>query len=278
MANKQKIYLSKEKETLLITLYCRVIDNLQPEPLLKDTYAHQILNRIDYGFEQLKVPHGTQITMVIRAKQFDEYTQQFIANHPNAVVMHLGCGLDSRYFRIKDAGTDLNQVSWYDLDLPEVIELRREMYPEADGYELIASSAEDLSWIQKVHESERPALMIAEGLSMYLHPQDIKSLFQSLKDSFPKCHIIFDAYSTMTMRNANRHPSVRQTGASFHWGIDDPHEVETWMPGIKLREEWYFNQSEAIPSLSPSDRFIFALTSLFPFIRNAHRILYFQCI
>jgi O-methyltransferase involved in polyketide biosynthesis len=278
MANKQKIYLSREKETLLITLYCRVIDNLQPKPLLKDPYAQQILNRIEYGFEQLKVPHGTQITMVIRAKQFDKYTQQFIVKHPNAIVMHLGCGLDSRYFRIKDAGIDLEQVSWYDLDLPEVIELRRKMYPEADGYELIASSAEDLSWIQKVHESERPALMIAEGLSMYLHPQDIKSLFQSLKDSFPKCHIILDAYSTMTMRNANRHPSVRRTGASFHWGIDDPYEVETWMPGIKLREEWYFNQSEAIPSLSPSDRFIFALTGLFPFIRNAHRILYFQCI
>jgi O-methyltransferase involved in polyketide biosynthesis len=276
MMTKRKIHLTEEQETLLITLYSRALDNRRPEPVLPDPYAAQILARVEYDFEQLKVSHGTAITLVLRARKFDAYARDFITAHPEAVVAHLGCGLDSRYFRLRDGSAGLERVAWYDLDLPPVIALRREFYPQVEGYQLIAASAADLAWTEQVAAGDRPVLVLAEGLSMYLHADQVKALVLHLKETYPGCHLVFDAYSNLTVRNVGRHPSVRRTGATIHWGIDDAREIETWAPGIKLVEEWSFNQSDAVPRLSFGDRLIFGITSLFPVVLRAHRVLYFE--
>jgi O-methyltransferase involved in polyketide biosynthesis len=276
MKDKQTILLTEEQETLLITLYSRALDNRRPDPVLPDPFTAQILDRVEYDFEGLKVPHGTAITVVLRARKFDAYARDFITAHPEAVVLHLGCGLDSRYFRLRDGGAGLDRVEWYDLDQPPVVDLRREFYPQVEGYHLIAASVTDLTWTDQVDAGGRPVLALAEGLSMYLHADDFKALVLRLKETFPGCRLAFDAYSTLTVRSVSRHPSVRQTGASIHWGIDDARQIESWAPGIALLEEWCFGQSEAVPRLSFSDRLIFRITSLFPFARKAHRVLYFQ--
>jgi O-methyltransferase involved in polyketide biosynthesis len=102
----------------------------------------------------------------------------------------------------------------------------------------------------------------------------MKALVLHLQETFPGCHLVFDAYSNLTVRNVARHPSVRRTGASIHWGIDNAAELETWAPGIHVVEEWCMDQSEVMPRLSRSDRLIFRITGLFEFIRKAHRIIY----
>ena len=111
---------------------------------------------------------------------------------------------------------------------------------------------------------------------MYLRAKENKSLLRHFHESFSSCDIVFDAYSTMTARNANRHPSVRRTGAALKWGVDDPREIESWAQGITLKEEWFFDQSDIFPRLSLGDRMLFRLTGLFPIIRRAHRILYYK--
>src|SRR5512147_121820 len=109
---KEKITLTKEQETLLIPLYSKAQDN----PILIDEKARQILEGVQYDFHGLKIPKKTEVTLRIRAKQLDAYTRQFITSHPNGLVLHLGCGLDSRCVRVPRAET-----LWYDLDLPDVI-------------------------------------------------------------------------------------------------------------------------------------------------------------
>ena len=96
MHPKEKITLTKEQETLLIPLYAKAQDN----PLFVDEKARQILEGVQYDFDQLKVPQKTEVTLRIRAKQLDAYTGEFIAAHPNAQILHLGCGLDSRCLRL----------------------------------------------------------------------------------------------------------------------------------------------------------------------------------
>jgi O-methyltransferase involved in polyketide biosynthesis len=268
MNEKATISLTPEQETLLIVLYAKA----QPgNPLFFDPRARDILDRVDYDFTRLRVPYKTIVLVCQRAKKLDTVTQAFLAEHANGVVVHLGCGLDSRFWRV-----DNGQVDWYDLDMPPVIDLRRKFYPEQERYHPIASSVTDLDWTNAVVAQDRPALIVAEGLLMYLDEADVKRLFLRLHEVFPGSRLIADVFSKMTARSAAKHPSLKQTGASLGWGIDDAREVEGWAPGIRLLEEWYFTQDPDLKRLSPGYRLAYKLAGAFKLVQQAHRMVYYQ--
>ncbi len=266
MNTKPKITLTKEQETLLIPLYAKARSN----PVFTDESARRILEGVDYDFAQLKVPEKTGVTLRIRAKQIDAYTRRFITAHPQATILHLGCGLDSRCLRVPHpAGR------WFDLDMPDVIDLRRQFFDETENYHMIASSVTDLTWIDQIPLDGSPVFVIAEGLLMYLHEPDVRALFLRLHETFPGCEIALDAFSKYTVDRIQAHPSLHKTGASIHWGIDDPHEIEGWADGICLQEEWFFSQSEDIQRLSWFYRAMFRLTSGMAIVQKAQRLLYY---
>lgn len=267
-SHKEKIRLTPEQETLLITLYSKAMGC--PDSLFADEKSREILEQIEYDFSQLKIPVGTRLTVCIRAKKIDDYVMHFLADHPKGFVLHLGCGLDSRYTRV-----DNGDVEWYDLDFPEVIDLRKYFFEESDRYHMIPSSVTNLGWMETIPSQNRSVMVIAEGLMMYLTEEEAQSLILNLKEKFPGCRFVFDAYSTLTARSVKGHPSLRKTGAVIHWGIDNAKAIEIWGDGIRLKEEWYFTQSEAIETLAFGYRLIFRLTGLFLAARKAHRILYY---
>lgn len=263
---KEKVTLTREQETLLIPLYSKAQDNL----LFDDKKARQILAGVEYDFAKLKTPEKTAVTLRIRAKQLDAYTRQFIATHPNALILHLGCGLDSRCERVEHPA-----AKWIDLDMPDVIALRRKFYAETANYQMIASSVTDLSWMENIAAEGRPVFVVAEGLLMYLHESDVKALVLRLQQKFPDCDLVFDAFSKMTVDRIQAHPSLQKTGATIHWGIDDPHQIEQWAPGIQFREEWFFSREPDIDKLTWFYRFMFRLTSSIEVANRAHRLLYY---
>jgi O-methyltransferase involved in polyketide biosynthesis len=267
MNTKEKALLTEEQETLLVPLYCKAQEG---NPIFVDEKAQEILRGVEYNFTPLNIPPKTCMTLCIRAKQIDTYTRKFLTTNPNSVVVHLGCGLDSRYLRVGHG-----DVEWYDLDMPAVIELRRKFYKETDKYHLIASSVTDLRWVATISTKEQPVLVIAEGLLMYLTGEAVRTLVLKLKEAFPGCELIFDAYSTMTTKRIKDHPAIKKTGASVRWGIDDPRTIEQWADDIHLQEEWYFTQAEDIDKLGWGYRFGFKLAGLFATARRAHRILYY---
>jgi O-methyltransferase involved in polyketide biosynthesis len=265
---KAKIALTPEQETLLIPLYAKS----RPGNLLFfDAKAQEILGQVDYDFTRLRVPYKTVILVCQRAKRLDAVTRAFLAECPGGVVLHLGCGLDSRFWRVDD-GT----VEWYDLDMPPVVELRQRFYPASERCHLIASSVTDLEWVETVKAAGKPVLAVAEGLLMYLDEADVKRLLLGIGDAFPGCRLIADVFSRMTARTATRHASLKQTGATIGWGIDDPREVEAWAPGIRLLEEWYFTQDPDLGRLSPGYCLAYKLAGAFSMVRRAHRIVYYQ--
>jgi O-methyltransferase involved in polyketide biosynthesis len=266
MNAKEKISLTKEQETLLIPLYAKAQDN----PLFNDKKARQILASVEYDFKRLKIPEKTAVMLRIRAKQLDAYTRQFISAHPNALILHLGCGLDSRCERISHL-----RAQWIDLDMPDVIELRHKFYAETGSYRMIASSVSDLSWMEKIPSEGRPVFVVAEGLLMYLHEKDVKALILCLHQKFPDCELAFDAFSKLTADRVQAHPSLQKTGAAIHWGIDDPQEIERWAPGIQLKEEWFFSREPDRNRLGWCYRFMFRLTSSIEVANRAHRLLYY---
>lgn len=269
MEDQQKILLPPKEETLLITLYSRAATC--PESILADENAQAVFAQVDFDFEQLHVPTGTRLTICLRARKFDDIVVEFLDEHPRGLVLHLGCGLDTRYFRVDNGKTE-----WYDLDFPSVIELREKFFQETERYHTIPSSVTDMAWIEKIPKTDDAALILAEGLLMYLEEDQVLSLIDRLKSRFPGSILAFDAFSTLTARNIHRNPSMKATGATVRWGIDEPEQIERWVEGVQLLEEWFFVQSEHIRAFGIFNRMIFKLAGLFSVANKAHRILQYK--
>ncbi|MCP4166879.1 MAG: class I SAM-dependent methyltransferase [Chloroflexi bacterium] len=260
--------LTPEQETLLITLYAKAqADN----PLFFDPLAQDVLARVDYNFADLRVPYKTVVLVCQRAKKLDKITRDFLVEHPDSVVIQLGCGLDSRFWRV-----DNGQVDWYDLDMPAVVELRRQFLTASERYHLIAASVTDLEWVDRVTADGRALLVVAEGLLMYLDEADVKRLILRLQETFPGCCLAADVFNRLTARSASSHPSLRRTGATIGWGIDDSYELESWAPGIRLLEEWYFSGDPNLARLNRGYRLAYKLAGAFNMVRKAHRLVYYQ--
>jgi len=268
MTTRLKLTLTPEQETLLITLYAKA----QPgNPLFFDPMAQDILNRVDYDFARLHVPYKTIILICQRAKKIDAVTRDFLAENPGGVVLQLGCGLDTRFWRV-----DNGRVIWYDLDMPPVIELRHQLFTESERYHLISASVTDPEWMDAVTSGGQPVLVAAEGLLMYLSEVDVRRLVLRLREAFPSCRLIADVFSRMTARSATKHPSLKYTDVTIGWGIDDPRELEAWAPGLRLLEEWCFTDYPDLARLNFGYRLAYRLAGALKMVKSAHRIVYYQ--
>ncbi|UTB33756.1 MAG: class I SAM-dependent methyltransferase [Methanobacterium sp. ERen5] len=115
-----KLKLKGVQETLLIPLWSKAMEIEQPNPILTDHKAVEIVKSLDYNFPNLDKEWATQVSVVIRTELLDRAVEKFMTEHKNGAVINFGCGLDTRYSRL-----DNNNYSWFDLDLPSTIELRR---------------------------------------------------------------------------------------------------------------------------------------------------------
>ncbi len=237
--------LSGVAETLLMTLYIRAMESQRPDALIKDEKAVALVAQMSYDFDrvrQIKMDEDDKVTVILRNREFDCYVRDFLARYPEAVVVHIGCGLDSRFERVDDG-----QVEWYDLDLLEVIELRRKYIgDEGIRYHLVGCSAFDSAWLDTVGaHRQRPFLFLAEGVLMYFKETQVKWLVLTLRDRFPGAELVIDAFSPLLVRANNLRLSITKFGARYHWGIWRGQELEGWGDGIHLLDEWgYFDRPE----------------------------------
>lgn len=185
-----KVGCSDVRATMLRTLHLRALDADSPNPVLGDQHAAAAVRQIDHDWRQLAAKRGVQnacYAVALRGRIFDELAADFLRRHPAAVVLNLACGLDSRAFRL-DRPTG---VDWFDLDLPEVIELRRSLYDDAKNYRMLAGSVDDARRLAEL-PADRPVLVIAEGLLMYRTPERNWELLQRLTAHFDTGEIVFD--------------------------------------------------------------------------------------
>lgn len=272
----QKIRLTKEKETYLATLYGKAVDAAAKDSILNDRFAAEAVARIDYDFKELKLPSGNEITLPMRAWHFDKWTRAFIAANPECTVLHLGCGLDTRVQRI-DPGP---QVRWYDVDFPDVIELRKQLYPDRASYHPIGSSVTDLAWLDAI-PGNTPVFVVAEGLVMYLPEKDGTALFRRITEQFPSGQIAFDGYSGSMVRLVSRLATVRGAKVELVWGVDDPHDLEKQIPRLRLAESVEFiMMPELIERLSTSRArgAMYKMLGKLPFYRHLVRHVRYEFV
>jgi O-methyltransferase involved in polyketide biosynthesis len=229
MTDKVSVDLTGAAQTMLTTLYLKALDADFERPVLGDRYAKEAIGRLDFDWREIGITATWAPLVTVRAAQYDIWASQFLAVHQHSTVVHLGCGLDSRVFRL-DLGPD---VEWYDVDYPAVIALRKRIYPARPGYHLIATSATDPSWLNEI-PSERPVLLLAEGISMYLMEHQGVALLRHIVDHFPSGELQIDFYNWFGIRTQKAHTLVRRSGSTLHWAVNSPQDILSRVPGVRL--------------------------------------------
>jgi len=233
----------------------------------------------------------SRVAVILKGREFDRLAQDFLRRHPESAVVHIGCGLDTRFERV-----DNRQVEWYDLDLPDVIELRRKLVGgEGARLHFLACSVFESAWLEMVeaHRS-RPFLFLAEGVFMYFQEAQVKSLVLRLHDHFPGAELVFDAFSPFMRWAHNVKVTRTRVGAYLHWALKHGQDLERWSAaspsgaasspgavssagtsssagtGVRLLDERF-------PFQYPEPRMRLALKMrLFPFLATAIGIFHYQ--
>jgi O-methyltransferase involved in polyketide biosynthesis len=251
------ISLPDVAKTGMLTFYCHVIESQISNPILLDEKAVEISRQLNpvltdsssrllRNLSKGKVSQELVVHINLRAKKYDEYASSFFMKNPNGILVNIGCGMDSRFQRI-----DNGEMICFDLDLPEMIEFKKQFYEETDRYHFIAASVFDYAWMDQVAKmGRRPVLFMAEGVFMYLDGEKIKDLILKLQSCFPGSELVCEVVTAFFTRKPwNRMVAVKlnqQMGvgkeAVFTFGVHNSHELETWHSGIEYLDDWsYFD-------------------------------------
>ncbi len=272
-----KIQFTKEKETMLMTLSGRAMQSQWKNPILRDPWAEEAMRHIDYDMsKQLTGVASWSIwkdigptVIATRAATFDLLTNRYLADHPDATVLHVGCGMDSRVFRVNPPAS----VQWFDVDYPDVIALRRQLVPEretasAGRYHLIGAALNDLRWLDVIPR-DRPGLLIAEGVLMYLSEAEVKALLNAVVGHFSGGQTIFDVVHPMILKRVGS--NVGGTGATYKWALDDPQDIKRLEPKLELIKEFRPSEQVAFSRFPLWWRALFRVQETSPTLRRMNR-------
>lgn len=229
-----KIKLEGVMETLLITLDIRARDYKAEKSVLKDKKSAEIVEQIDYDFSKLENDQKNYVGVLSRARIMDEQVRKFIQKHPHCHIVSIGSGLDTRFERV-DNGT----ICWYDVDFPEVIEIRKRFFEEGDRVKFIPKSALDPEWTKEIDTKGEPLLIVSEGMIMYLPVEDVKKFLNILTDHFHAFELHLDCVSKRIVNKAKFNKAVSKTKSEYFFGVSKGKEIVELNP--KLKQIGYIN-------------------------------------
>ncbi len=272
-----KIQFTKEKETMLMTLSGRATQSQWKNPILRDPWAEEAMRHIDYDMSNtLKGVSAWSMwkdigptIIATRAATFDLLTTRYLAEAPDAVVLQVGCGMDSRVFRVDPPAS----VAWFDVDYPDVIDLRRSLFPERAAYSMIGAPLDDLGWLEEVPR-DRPGLFIAEGVLHYLSEPEVKALLNAVAAHFPGGQVIFDICNPFIVKRAGS--NVGGTGATYKWGLDDPKDIQQLEPKLTLIKEFRPSEQVAFSRFPLWWRALYRAQELNLTLRRMERIIVYR--
>lgn len=233
----EKVNLQGVPETMLQTLYARAAYSKTANAKFHDQMAEQIMSRMEYDFSLAGKDALMSKGVIARTILLDRMVEDFIRQNPQATVVNIGCGLDTRVYRLKTPPS----VRWYNLDLPETIEVRRQFLTEDGHISMIAKSAMDKSWTAEIAESTGRTLVILEGLVMYLSEEDVRQILSIISGRFRQAEVFMETMSPWVVKNM-KEKSIEATKARFTWGVRSGEELEsispeyTWVRDVSLVE------------------------------------------
>ena len=212
--------MNSVNKTMYIPLYGKAFVS-QKGLFLRDPKAEEIWEREGFPLKGKASSKWLAYYMGIRSAVFDDWLGDQLVKHPDAIVLHIGCGLDSRVLRVKHEGHH-----WYDLDFPAVIQERANYYAENESYTMIGSDLCADDWLGKIPKTQS-ALVVMEGVSMYIEPAKLQAILAKIADHFTTAAFLIDFYSVFAAKMSKYKNPVNEVGVSTVYGIDDPKSVES---------------------------------------------------
>ena len=249
----EKVKLSGVPETMLQTVYARARES-RGRGAIRDKKAEELVGRLDYDFSLAEKDPVMYNGVIARTIVLDRMVGAWLAENPGAVVVNIACGLDTRCYRMQ------GYAHWYNLDLPETIAVRERLLPEHSNISQIAMSAMD-DWGAEIVERGVPALVVIEGLTMYLSEADVKRIFAVIAERFSEAAAFVETMNPMIVKRF-REKSIEGSGAKFTWGVKNGETLAALLPGFRFVEEHCLTEGMAV--FAP----VYKLLGKIPFVRN----------
>jgi O-methyltransferase involved in polyketide biosynthesis len=239
MTDRVSIHLGDVQKTLILPLWGRAVETRKKKPLLVDETAVKIIDLVDYDFSQItqNIDDLSQIAWIKRSLICDRVIKEFLQSYPEGTFVNIGCGLDTTYERI-----DNGKLKWYDLDLADVIELRKKFVKENERRKFIATSFLEQEWLENI-EVRGNVLFVAAGVFYYFEESEIKEFIIRLLDRFPGSEMIFDVCSPIGVKVANK-KVVESSGLDeksyLIWGLENKKDILAWDSRIRIISTHYY--------------------------------------
>lgn len=207
--------MNSVNKTLYIPLYGKSYVS-KKGLFLKDKKAEEIWEAEGFSLKGKSKSKWLAYYMGVRSAVFDGWLRQQMADVPEAVILHIGCGMDSRVVRVGPQGH-----KWYDVDFSAVMEERKRYYAESDDYKMIVGDVRESKWLSSIEENGS-AIVVMEGVSMYLTVAEMRSLADGLCAHFKKLILLTDCYTTFAAKMSKYRNPINDLGVTKVYGIDDP--------------------------------------------------------
>lgn len=243
--------MNEVNKTLYIPLYGKSTVSRQ-NMILKDPMAEKIWAAEAFPVKGKSKSKWLTYNMAMRARVFDDWTDEMLKKYENAVVLHVGCGLDSRCLRVSQ-----KYAKWVDCDLPDVIALRKQYFTETDTYEMRAVDASDPEQVKLLPDA-KAAIIILEGLSMYLTNEQLHGFFRTLQEKYESLHVLMDIYTEFGAKASRIKNPINDVGVTEVYGIDNIEDIIGDL-NIHLKAEHSFTPDNLIEELPKADRRVFRM-------------------
>lgn len=251
--------------TAFLVLWAQYLENKKLNANLKDPKVTELVENIDYDFSQFKLTSDDLLDVASRKEIINNLIEKFVTNNPKSIVVNLGCGLSTYSENYKGA-----LINWFDIDLSEVINLRRKFFAESSQYIMISKSVLDFSWMKEIPKDKR-TLIIMEGLLPYFHENEVKKLLNKITEYFSNNELIIQAISPWSIRH--KHRELKKASLNLHWGIKDGKDIVKFIPNTKLLDEFFIYNCHR-----DKMSFKMKLLTLLPFYRNQNMIIHLSAI
>lgn len=241
--------MNNVNKTLYIPLYGKSKVSKQGI-ILKDAMAEKIWELESFKIKGKSKSKWLSYNMAMRARIFDDWTKSMLHQDKDALVLHIGCGLDSRCIRINEPYTN-----WIDGDFPNVIEIRKKFYKEFENYHMVYFDACESEQVRNLPDSNR-AVVILEGISMYLKNKQLNAFFKALSEKYKSLNILMDVYTVWGAKASKYKNPINDVGVTTVWGIDDIQKVLADTE-IICKEEHSLTPDFLVKELKPSEQLFF---------------------
>ena len=250
--------------TLFIPLYGKSTVSRQGI-ILQDPDAERIWEAEAFPIKGKSKSKWLAYNMAMRARVFDDWTGRMLTDHPDAIVLHIGCGLDSRCNRVH-----VPYKEWIDCDFPDVIDIRRKYYDERDNYHMMALDASDSAQVNEL-PSRQCAIVVLEGISMYIPREKLRAMFGALESKYQEIHVMMDVYTGFGVKASKYKNPVNDVGVTTLYGIDDISEVTGGLR-TSLKEEHSFTPDALINELKKGEQRFFRMMFTGKMYRRIYRL------